>query len=103
MDVAPGEGEFPRSTFLSHLPPPDRAAGPSRWCFQSGSRIVLPEPAPHRRLVQSPDRRQLDGHRTHLVLGHQLTAVSSYVILCNGRRFMPCSPHQATNCAALLW
>jgi hypothetical protein len=61
----------------------------------------LPEPVPHRRLVQLPDRRQLDDHRAHLVLGHRITATSSYVILCNGRRFMPCSPHQATNCAAL--
>jgi hypothetical protein len=86
---------------LFHPPSPDRAAGPFHWYFQFGSRIVLPEPAPHRRLVQLPDRRQFDGHRAHLVLGHQLTAVSSYVILYNGRRFMPCSPHQATNCAVL--
>ena len=32
---------------------------------------------------------------------HKQLALNSYVILCNGRRFMPCSPHQATNCAAL--
>ena len=32
---------------------------------------------------------------------HKQLALSSYVILCNGRRFMSCSPRQATHCAAL--
>ncbi len=55
-------------------------------CFQASSRVVLTQPAPDGGLVQSAYGGQLDGHRLHLVLSHQLTAIGRYVILSGSRR-----------------